>query len=169
MTVLSKDEILKEIKKKRIKVEPFDEKCLGPSSLDLKLGDEFRVLNEGITVDIKEETDYLKYSKPVKVKDYFVLEPNKLILGITKEKITLPENICGSLSGRSRFARLGLLVHITASFVQPGISNKQVLEIKNASQFTMKLFPGTRICQLRFERMEGKAKYTGRFKKQERL
>ena len=96
-----------------------------------------------------------------------VLKPGDFALGITKETIKLPDNMCGWLGGRSRFARLGLIVHITASFVQPGINNKQVLEIKNVSNNILVLKPGERLCQLIIERTEGRAHYKGKFKKQE--
>ena len=87
-------------------------------------------------------------------------------MGMTLEKITLPDNICGRLEGRSRFARLGLLVHITASFMQPGISNHQVLEMYNASPFPLAIHPGTKICQFVFEYTVGEGHYRGRFARQ---
>ncbi|NCN03456.1 MAG: dCTP deaminase, partial [Candidatus Pacebacteria bacterium] len=88
------------------------------------------------------------------------------IIAITKEKITLPGNICGWLEGRSRFARLGLLIHISAGLIQPGVDNHQVLEITNLSPNTLVLYAGERICQLAFQRCEGEAFYKGRFEKQ---
>ena len=94
------------------------------------------------------------------------LKSGEFALGVTKEKISLAEDICGWLSGRSRFARLGLLVHITASFVQPGINNEQVLEMRNVSPNDLVVKSGTRVCQLVIERTEGKARYKGRFSKQ---
>ena len=94
------------------------------------------------------------------------MKPGELILGITKEKITLPGYLCGWLNSRSRYARLGLMVHITAPFIQPGVSNKQVLEIYNASPNNLELIPGERLCQLIFERCEGFIKYHGEFRKQ---
>ena len=98
--------------------------------------------------------------------DEFVIHPGEFVLGITKEQVKLPEDVCGWLSGRSRFARLGLVVHVTAAFIQPGINNKQVLEIKNLGNSDLILKPGLKICQLILERTEGKAKYKGKFKKQ---
>jgi dCTP deaminase len=74
-----------------------------------------------------------------------------------------------STEGRSRFARLGLFVHITAGFMQPGINNRQVLEIYNASSYPLELVPGTRICQFIFMKMSGTATYQGRFSNQEKL
>ena len=83
-----------------------------------------------------------------------------------KEKITLSEDLCGWLEGRTRFARLGLMIHISASFMQPGISNQQVLEISNMGHVPYRLKEGTKICQFVFQQTKGKAKYVGSFKNQ---
>lgn len=167
--ILTKDEILKEIKKGRIKIKPFSKDQIGPASIDLSLGNEFRVFKQWKTAPVAEDVDYKKFTKLIKVDKSRTLGPEEFILGLTKEKITLPENICGWLTGRSRFARLGLSIHITASFIQPGISNKQVLEIKNVSKMPLILYPGTRICQIILMKTAGKSKYKGRFAKQENL
>ncbi len=169
MTVLSRNEILKEIRKKRIKIIPFSEEQVGPASIDLTLGNEFRVFKKWKTAPVTEDVDYRNFTKIIQVKDYKTLDPGDFILGITKEKITLPDNICGLLTGRSRFARLGISVHITASFIQPGISNRQVLEIKNVSRIPLILHPGTRICQLVLMRASGKTKYKGKFMEQDNM
>ena len=89
-----------------------------------------------------------------------------MVLGITKETISLAPHLCGRLDGRSRFARLGLTAHITAGFMQPGIKNRQVLEIFNASPIPMKIQVGTPICHFIFETCEGNAVFEGRFRDQ---
>lgn len=165
--ILTKNEVLKEIKKKRIKIEPFSQSNLGPGSYDLTLANEFRFFKGSKKVHLADErADYKAITSKTVADKGIIIQPGQFILGITKEKISLPGDIAGWLQGRSRFARLGLSVHITASYLQPGISNKQVLEIFNASPTPFLLKPGTKICQLIFERCEGKAKYSGRFKKQ---
>lgn len=167
--ILSGKEILKEIKKGRIKIEPFEESQVGPASIDLHLDNQFRIFPKGSKViNITEDFDYQKYTKLVRA-ETILLKPGEFILGLTKEKITLPDNICGTLTGRSRFARIGVSIHITASFIQPGIDNKQVLEIKNVSHETLKLYSGVKICQLVLEEMKGKAKYVGTYKNQNSL
>lgn len=167
MAVLTKKEILKEIKKGRVKIEPFSPSQVGPSSIDLHLDNQFRILRASKKIHhITENSNYEKLTKVVKVKDYIVLKPGETINGITKEKITLPNNICGWLEGRSRFARLGLMVHITAGLIHPGVSNKQVLEMSNMGPVPLALHPGTKICQLVLERTIGKAKYNGKFANQ---
>lgn len=167
--ILTKNEILKEIKKGRIKIKPFSKDQVGPASIDLHLDDKFRVFKKWKTAPVAEDTDYKKFTRLVKVDKYKILGSGEFILGLTKEKITLPDNICGWLTGRSRFARLGLSIHITASFIQPGINNKQVLEIKNVSQIPLILYPGTKVCQIILMKTAGKSKYRGRFMKQESL
>lgn len=163
--ILTKKEILKEIQKKTIKISPLDKKAIGPASIDLTLDNKFRVLTKGKVVDVVESTDYRDYSSSA-IKESILIKPGQTILGITKEKVTLPQNICGWLSGRSRFARLGLLIHLTAPFMSPGISNHQVLEIANLGPRTLRLHAGTKICQFVFQKAMGKAKYQGKFKSQ---
>lgn len=167
MTILTKTAILKEIKAGNIKITPFNKSKVGPGSVDLHLSNEFRIFRKvQDVIHVNNRTDHKKYSKVEKIKSHFLLLPGETVLGITKEKVTLSSNLCGWLQGRSRFARLGLLIHISANFIQPGVSNKQVLEISNMSSMPMALYPGTAICQMIFERTEGKAKYKGRFANQ---
>jgi len=166
MSVLTKKEILKGIKKGNIKIKPFSKNQVGPASIDLTLDDEFRVFKKWKLAPVSEKTDYKKFTKVLNVKRRKILQPGEFILGLTKEKINLPDNICGWLTGRSRFARLGISIHITACFINPGINNKQVLEIKNVSSIPLVLFPGTRICQIILMKTVGKSKYRGKFEKQ---
>lgn len=88
---------------------------------------------------------------------------------IFKKKWVLYINKLKYKEGRSRFARLGLFVHITAGFMNPGISNRQVLEIYNASNHSLELVPGTKICQFIFIRMHGESTYKGMFQEQQNL
>ncbi len=167
MGILAHDEILKELKKKKIVITPYRKANLGPASYDLTLDNKFRKFNLNLKYyEIKEATDYKKISYPISCKT-LTLEPGEFALGITKEKIKLSNNICGWLSGRTRYARLGLGVHVTANFIQPGVNNKQVLELKNLGNTPIKLKAGSKVIQIIFERTEGKAsKYTGKFGKQ---
>ncbi|MEM1988447.1 MAG: dCTP deaminase [Candidatus Woesearchaeota archaeon] len=167
MSILTKEEILKEIELGNIKINPFRIENLGPASIDLTLWNKFRIFKKiNNIVDVTNETNYKEYSELI-VSDSILILPGETILGITEEEIILSENICGWLEGRSRFARLGLLVHISASFMQPGIQNHQVLEITNMGKIPLRLHAGTKICQFIFQRTEGKAKYSGIFKSQE--
>ena len=167
MSILTRDEIIKEIKSGNIVIDPFDEKQIGPASIDLTLDNKFRVFKKiHDSFEVTEDANYETVTNYEEVEDHFLLMPGEAVLGITKETIKLPQNICGWLEGRSRFARVGLTVHITAGFMQPGIENKQVLEINNMAPIPLKLIPGTRLAQFIFQRCIGEAKYSGRFSNQ---
>jgi dCTP deaminase len=170
MGVLTKEEILKEIRLGHIEIDPFDEMQVGPGSIDLRLGHEFRVfkkLRNACLVDDSISVEDL--TELIDVKDSFTLMPGETVLGITLERIKLPSTICGWLEGRSRFARMGLVIHMTAGFVQPGINNRQVLEIGNLAPFPLVLKPGVKICQIVLQRTEGEAFYRGKYMKQNGL
>ena len=135
----------------------------------MTLGNDFRVFRKVREVfHVREDVRYEDVTEVVTVKegDYLLLMPGELVHGITKEKIMLPEDIAGWIEGRSRFARIGLMIHVTAGLVQPGCDNKQVLEISNMSPMPIALYPSTRICQIILERLEGKSRYEGIFKDQ---
>jgi dCTP deaminase len=149
--VLSRSRILDEIKAGRITITPppADEN-IGPASVDLHLSPEFRFYKHGTgVVTVDEGCDYLEHTEKVVVDTDgepggYLLLPGEACLGITEESIHLAPGLCGLLEGRSRFARLGLFVHITAGFMQPGINNRQVLEFFNASRSALLLKPGTK-------------------------
>jgi dCTP deaminase len=166
--VLTHDQILAEIQAGNIAVEPFDETAVGPASVDLTLAPEIRIFrNIDHSIPVVEGSDFREITKHKVIEDKYTIKPKELILGITKERVTLAPTICGWLNSRSRFARLGLMVHITAPFIQPGVSNRQVLEIFNAGPNNLEIVPGERLCQLIFQRCEGEAEYQGLFKEQE--
>lgn len=170
MGVLTREEILREIRQGAIEVEPFSEDQIGPGSIDLHLGNEFRVFKKLRNACVVEDSIGMDdLTDRIEAEDSFTLMPGETVLGITRERVKLPANICGWLEGRSRFARMGLVIHMTAGFVQPGVNNRQVLEIGNLAPFPLVLKPGVRICQLVLQRTEGEASYQGRYMSQDKL
>jgi dCTP deaminase len=168
--ILTRDVILAEIAAGRVSIDPFSADQVGPASIDLHLGDEIRVIEGGPPViDLNDAADYRTVSRVQPLVDPYVLPPGETIHGITRECVTLPDDVAGWLEGRSRFARLGLMIHVTAGFVNPGVRNRQVLEISNVSHRPLAIHAGTRICQIVLQRCEGRAVYAGRFAQQERL
>jgi len=166
MSVLSRKEILQALENGDIIIEPYDPAAVGSASVDLTLSNEFRYYKPGHEViPVREDTDFRALTEKVVLKEgeTFLLLPGTACLGITEETVTLSPRLCGLLEGRSRFARLGLFVHITAGFMNPGICSRTVLEIYNASNHALAMVPGTKICQFIFMRMEGEATYTGKF------
>ena len=170
MAVLTREAILREMELGRLRVEPFAPDQLGPASIDLTLGDEIRVIEPaGPPIPISEDADYRKVTHVRSLAEPCLLAPGMTIHGITRERLVLPPDLCGLLEGRSRFARLGLMIHVTSAFVQPGVSNRQVLEISNVSGRTLEIRAGVRVCQLVLLRTEGSAAYQGRFADQRSL
>lgn len=163
--ILTHDEILAEIDAGRIRIEPFERDAVGPASADLRLGHEIRIFSPmPQVIPIMADSDYKDMTYKLELEEAgYIIKPGELVLGMTLERVTLPGDVAGWLGSRSRFARLGLMVHISAPFMQPGISNNQVLEILNTGPNFLKLVPGERICQFVFERCEGSASYAGRF------
>ncbi len=170
MAVLTRPAILRELASGRLRIEPLDPEQIGPASVDLTLSDEIRVIEGGgEPIDIHEELDYREHTRRLELRTPYRLEPGATIHGITRERIALPPDLCGLLEGRSRFARLGLMIHVTSAFVQPGVHNRQVLEISNVSGHPLHIHPGVRICQIVLLRTEGEARYQGRFADQHEL
>jgi len=170
MTVLTREPILAEIDSGRLVIDPFDPDQLGAASIDLTLGDEIRVIHSDPTpIDLVIEADYRDHTEVRSLATAYVLDPGSTIHGITRERVTLPPDLCGFLEGRSRFARLGLMIHVTSAFVQPGVSNRQVLEMSNVSKRPLRIHAGVRLCQLVLMRTDGSASYTGRFADQDKI
>jgi len=167
MGVLTRDVILRELETGRIRIDPFEASQVGVASIDLTLGREIRVIeNAAVPIRVEDATDYRDHTRVRSLDAPYRLDPGVTIHGITEERISLPDDLCGFLEGRSRFARLGLMIHVTSAFVQPGVSNRQVLEMSNVSSRALEIVPGVRICQIVLMRTEGRAVYRGRFQDQ---
>jgi len=169
MSVLTHNVIIELIESGKIEIDPFIEALVGPASIDLRLGNNFRVFNNNCkNHDVNEESNINEITESVYISDdnSLMLMPGKSCLGITVERIKLPSNLCGWLQGRSRFARLGLVIHATASFIQPGVNNKQVLELTNIGQVPLNLIPKVAICQIILEDCLGDANYNGIYRQQ---
>ncbi len=155
LMILSNEDIKKALKRGIIKIEPLEEEQIGPASVDLTLSDEwylFKNACKGKKLDLSK-ISWEKVTRKVKAK-HITLKHDDICLGKTLERITLPKNIMGRLEGRSRYARMGLSVHITSALVQPGSDNHQVLEIGNMAPFSVTLHAGMRVSQVVFTRLE---------------
>jgi len=167
MSVLTRDVILRELDSGRIRIDPLDRSQIGVASIDLTLGHQIReIKSSDDAIRVEDETDYRDHTSVRTLDAPYRLEPGVTIHGITAEHVSLPDDLCGFLEGRSRFARLGLMIHVTSAYVQPGVSNRQVLEMSNVSSRALEIVTGVRICQLVLMRTEGRAVYVGRFKNQ---
>lgn len=153
--ILSDTDIRKCLKEGAIKISPLKENQIGTASIDLSLSGEWSFFKKdllGKQVDL-DKIPFQKATETVNA-DYVILNPGEIVLAKTTEKITLPPNIMGKLEGRSRYARMGLSVHITSAIVQPGSSNHQVLEILNSAPFMIVLHKGMRVSQIVFHELK---------------
>ncbi|MBI3633081.1 MAG: dCTP deaminase [Candidatus Vogelbacteria bacterium] len=168
--ILAKNKIIEELKNGNIVIEPIPtDDQIGPGSVDLHLDKAFRIFKHYNEVfPVTNDANFETITEKIEIEEggYLLLKPGESVLGITKETITLSPSLAGWIEGRSRFARIGLGVHITSGFAQPGINNKQVLEITNMGPAPMALYPGIRLCQFIFERCDGTAQYKGKFSHQ---
>ena len=168
--ILTRDVILREIATGRLAVDPFDPAQVGPGSIDLHLGDEIRVMAGGPDeIQVTEDADYRTITRLQRLDDPYVLRPSETIHGITRERLRLPPDVAGWLEGRSRYARLGLMIHVTSGFVAPGVDSRQVLEMSNVAGRPLVIHAGVAVCQVVLQRCEGEAVYTGRFRNQDSL
>ena len=155
--VLSDVDIKKALKSKRIVITPAPDlkQQLGSCSIDLRLGNTFRVFDHSRNayIDPTKKDFSNEITKEVRVKkgESFMMQPGDFVLAVTLEKVKIPENIMGRLEGRSSLGRLGIVVHSTASIFDPGWDGKCVLELGNLGRMAVKLTPGMRICAMTFE------------------
>jgi dCTP deaminase len=151
LTVLLSDrDIAAEVSAGRVKVEPFSEGMIQPSSVDVRLDRFFRVFENHKYSVIDPSIEQAELTREVAVNhdEHFILHPGEFVLASTYEIITLPDDIAGRLEGKSSLGRLGLLTHSTAGFIDPGFSGHITLELSNVANLPVKLFPGMKIGQL---------------------
>jgi dCTP deaminase len=169
MSLLARSELIRLIRSGELRVEPFEESQVGAGSIDLHLGNDFRVFRKGArSFEVTDEADYERITEAIRVEDgeQLLMRPGELVNGITREKLTLPESLAAFIEGRSSLARVGLITHLSSGFIHPGTSNRTVLEIANVSPLPLTITPGTRICQVIVFEVKGRGKYRGRFARQ---
>ena len=159
VSVLSDGAILRLVEEGRIKVEPWDAERVQPASVDLRLGDSFRVFHNHRTtaIDLRDPPMNLTEEVIVEEGDPFVIHPGEFVLGRTLEWVELPHDIVARIEGKSSLGRLGLIVHATAGFVDPGFEGTLTLEITNLTRVPIKLYASRPIAQLSFMTLDAPA------------
>jgi len=153
--ILSDRTIREEIAAGRIGIDPLGDGCVQPSSVDLHVDGLFRVFRNHSTrvIDVKENQEDLTELVRVADEDVFVLHPGEFVLGSTAERVRLPTDLVARLEGKSSLGRLGLLIHSTAGFVDPGFDGHLTLELSNVATLPITIYPGMKIGQISFLRM----------------
>lgn len=159
--LLSDRDIRAEVQSGRVRIEPYDEEMIQPSSVDVRLDRFFRVFenHKYSVIDPSVEQGELTRAVEVGAKEFFILHPGEFVLASTYEVITLPDDLAGRLEGKSSLGRLGLLTHSTAGFIDPGFSGHITLELSNVANLPVKLFPGMKIGQLCLIRLSSPAEH----------
>jgi dCTP deaminase len=149
--VLSDVTISRLIGEGRIEIDPYDEGLLQPSSVDVRVDRYFRVFRNSRYpfIDVKQEQEGM--TELVEIGDEaFILHPGEFVLGSTLERVKLPDDLVARLEGKSSLGRLGLLIHSTAGFIDPGWDGHVTLELSNVANLPITIYHGMKIGQLSF-------------------
>ena len=158
MAILSDKDLKNYISKGKITIDPLEsEKQIQPSSIDLRMGNEFKTfkLIRKPYIDPKDEEEIASYMESIIIDDEepFIIHPNEFALATTHEYVKVPDDLVARVEGRSSMGRLGVTMHVTAGFIDPGFEGRITLEISNIGTMPVALYPGQRVCQLVFETM----------------
>ena len=159
-SVLSDGTIRRLVEDGHIRIDPWDPAMVQPASIDLRLGTSFRVFhNHRITaVDLGSPPSELTEQVIVEHDETFVIHPGEFCLGRTAEWVELPDDVVARIEGKSSLGRLGLVVHATAGFCDPGWKGTLTLELNNLTRVPIKLSPGLLIAQRSFMTLDRPAR-----------
>ena len=150
--ILSDRTIKEAIEAGRIVVDPYDQSFVQPSSIDLRVDRFFRVFENHRYpyIDPKSPQEDLTTLIEAGEQEPFILHPGEFVLGSTLERVQLGGDIVARLEGKSSLGRIGLLIHSTAGFVDPGFDGYLTLELSNAANLPIAIYPGMKIGQISF-------------------
>ena len=153
--ILSDRSIREQLAAGRIVIDPLDETCLQPSSIDVKVSNLFRVFRNHTAsgIDVKKDMTSLTELVEIADGDAFMLHPGEFALGSTLERVGVPDDMVARVEGKSSLGRLGLLIHSTAGFIDAGFDGHITLELSNVANLPITLYPGMKIGQVSFMMM----------------
>ena len=161
--ILSDRDLLERIEAGDLVVDPLDDPAMQvqPASIDLRLGTEFLEFQRTniSCIHPTREDEVAKYVDETTVPEgeEFVLHPGDFVLGATKERVGVPDDLVAHVEGRSSLGRLAVVVHATAGLADPGFKGHITLELSNLGTAPVALTPGMRISQLTFTRLTSPA------------
>jgi len=152
--ILSDRTLREQLAAGRIVIEPLDESLIQPSSIDVRISNLFRVFRnhtKGV-IDVKQDMENLTelIEIPAESDEPFMLHPGEFVLGSTLERIGVPDDLVGRVEGKSSLGRLGLLIHSTAGFIDPGWNGHVTLELSNVANLPVTIYPEMKIGQISF-------------------
>ena len=159
MAILSDKDIKEHLKSGKIVINPLTNPKvqIQPSSVDLRIGREFkgfRIIRKPC-IDPMDQSDLESYMESFYIDEGepFIIHPGEFALATTYETIKLPNDLVARMEGRSSMGRLGVTMHVTAGYIDPGFHGKITLEISNIGKMPVALYTGQRVCQIVFETM----------------
>lgn len=157
--ILSDRDIRAEIASGRVIIDPLDESCIQPSSIDIKVSNLFRVFRNhtAAVIDVKQDMTELTEMVEIPQDGVFMLHPGEFVLGSTLERVAVPDDLVARVEGKSSLGRLGLLIHSTAGFIDAGFDGHVTLELANVANLPITLYPGMKIGQISFMKMTSPA------------
>ena len=154
--VLSDSTIARLLGEGRIEIDPYEPGLLQPSSVDVRVDRYFRVFRNNLYPFIDVKTEQEDLTELVEIGDEpFILHPGEFVLGSTLERVRLADDLVARLEGKSSLGRLGLLIHSTAGFIDPGWDGHVTLELSNVANLPITIYHGMPIGQISFMRMDG--------------
>ncbi len=153
--ILSDRSIREAVEQGRIALDPYEPANVQPSSVDLRLDRYFRVFRNHTqrVIDVKENQEDLTELVEIGEANPFILHPGEFVLGSTAERLSLADDLVARIEGKSSLGRLGLLIHSTAGFIDPGFDGHITLELSNVANLPITLYAGMRIGQVSFLNM----------------
>ncbi|MSQ12516.1 MAG: dCTP deaminase [Dehalococcoidia bacterium] len=150
--VLSDRSIREAIEQKRIVIHPWDPAALQPASVDVRMDRKLRVFRNMRRpyIDVRVPTDDLTELVEIQDDKPFILHPGEFVLGSTLEYFEIPDDLVARLEGKSSLGRLGLLIHSTAGYVDPGWKGHLTLELSNVARLPITLYYGMKIGQISY-------------------
>ncbi len=150
--VLSDRTIREQLAEGRLVIDPFDDALVQPSSVDVRVAAQFRVFhnNRQPYIDVRQPSEDLTDLVEIAGDEPFILHPGEFVLGSTLERVAIPDDLVARLEGKSSLGRLGLLIHSTAGYIDPGWDGHITLELSNVARLPITIYQGMKIGQLSF-------------------
>jgi dCTP deaminase len=155
VVILSDRTLREQLAAGRIVIDPLDESLIQPSSIDVRVSNLFRVFRNHTAgvIDVKQDLTAMTELVEIPGDGVFMLHPGEFVLGSTLERIAVPVDMVARIDGKSSLGRLGLLIHSTAGFIDPGFDGHVTLELANVASLPITLYPGMKIGQVSFMHM----------------
>lgn len=146
-------------------IEPYDPKLVQPSSLDVRLGHQFRVFDHHAVSTVDMANPPTSMTHLIEDQKGIHLHPGEFVLAHTQERLHIPNHLVARIEGKSSLGRLGLIVHATAGYIDPGFNGQVTLEMTNLLRVPILLRPGYPIAQISFQTLESEPEepYKGRY------